>query len=343
MKTNKQMSCFPLGPLDCALIPEYQPAYALYLSKYLTAYAAAGVDVWGITVQNEPQPQTGTLTYEGMWFPLTAELEFVAEYLGPQLAADHPDTKIFIFDHNQADAFWYAAPLLADPIASKFVDGVAFHWYSGPDWSPLDELTAAFPNALLLASEATVGREETNDFFKPSSMVWDHGEYYGTFILQDLVHNSIGFIDWNILLDNKGGPDHGDPTGELCEGLIPCGSDAMLIADLTVSPPVVYKQAFYWYMGHVSRFVPPGSVRVGGMLERVGGGGGGNNTTPILGAAFETPQGDTVLVLQNGQDSGEMVEVVDPRVGYLGWMELPPHSIVTLSWSAAAAAGGSQK
>ena len=194
MKTNGQMSCFPLGPIDCALIPEAQPAYALYLSKYLTAYKAAGVDIWGVTVQNEPQPQTGTLTYEGMWFPFTAELEFVAEYLGPQLRADHPDVKIFIFDHNQADAYWYAAPILADPVAAKYVDGVAYHWYSGPDWSPLDLLHTDFPGALLLASEATVAREDTNDFFKPAAMKWEHGEYYGTFIINDLVHHSVGFM-----------------------------------------------------------------------------------------------------------------------------------------------------
>jgi len=332
MKTNKQMSCFPLGPLDCALIPEFQPAYALYFSRYLSAFKAAGVDVWGITVQNEPQPQTGTLTYEGMWFPFTAELEFVAEYLGPQLAADHPGVKIFIFDHNQQDAAWYSAPILADPIASKYVAGVAFHWYSGPDWGPLDELSSAFPGVLLLPSEATVGREDRPDFFKPGAMVWDHGEYYGTFLINDLVHNSIGFIDWNILLDNHGGPDHGDPTGELCEGLIPCGSDAMLIADTSVSPPVVYKQAFYWYMGHVSRFVPPGSVRIGAALERVGGGGNAPPATPILGVPFVTPQGNTVLVLQNAQNTSELISVEDARVGYLGWFDMPPHSIVTLTW-----------
>jgi glucosylceramidase len=327
MKTNKQMSCFPLGPLDCALVPEFQPAYALYFSRYLSAYKAAGVDVWGVTVQNEPQPQTGTLTYEGMWFPFTAELEFVAEYLGPQLEADHPDVKIFIFDHNQADALWYAAPILADPVASRYVAGVAFHWYSGPDWGPLDELARSFPNALLLASEATVGREDRADFFKPSAMVWAHGEYYGTFILNDLLHNSVGFIDWNVLLDQYGGPDHGGP--DLCEGLIKCGSDAMLIADLSASPPVVYKQAMYWYMAHVSRFVPPGSVRLGATLARVGG---SNSTTPLLGVPFATPGGGTALVLQNGLDTHEMVAVDDAREGHLGWIDLPPHSIVTLTW-----------
>jgi glucosylceramidase len=181
--------------------------------------------------------------------------------------------------------------------------------------------------AHLLASEATVGRENTADFFKPGALVWDHGEYYGTFIINDLLHNSVGFLDWNVLLDNKGGPDHGGP--DECEGLIQCGSDAMLIADLTASPPVVYKQAFYWYMGHVSRFVPPGSVRLGTHLARLSG---SNFTSPLLGVSFATPGGGTALVLQNSQDSSELVAVDDARAGHLGFFELPPHAIVTLTW-----------
>ena len=103
----------------------------------------------------------------------------------------------------------------------------------------------------------------------------------------------------------------------------------MLIADLTASPPVVYKQAFFWYMGHLSRFVPPGSTRIGATLQRATG---ANATTPLLGVAFSLPSGGTALVLQNAQDTVEEVTVADPRVGSLGWFPLPPHSIVTLTW-----------
>jgi glucosylceramidase len=94
MKSNNLMSCFPLGPLDCSLLKWAQPAYALYFSKYLSAYKNAGVNIFGITVQNEPEPQTGTLTYEGMFFPFPDELEFVRDHLGPQIEQDHPDIKV---------------------------------------------------------------------------------------------------------------------------------------------------------------------------------------------------------------------------------------------------------
>lgn len=322
MKTNGLMSCFPLGPLDCALIPEFQPAYALYFSRYLSAYAAAGVRIWAVTPQNEPQPQTGTLTYEGMWFPFTAELEFVAQYLGPQLRADHPDVLIFIFDHNQADAALYATPILADPVASQYVAGTAFHWYSGPDWSALDALSADFPDKLLLASESTVALEPAVDGYKTPT--WANGEYYGTFILNDLLHNAVGFIDWNILLDQNGAPDHGDPTGERCEGIIRCGSDAMLIADVSVSPPVVYKQTFYFYMGHVSRFVPPGSVRTGSAAV-----GAGADSGSVTAVAFARPAtGDNVVVVMNKGDTPVPFVLLDARFGAAN-TTLPPHSIQT--------------
>ena len=169
-----------------------------------------------------------------------------------------------------------------------------------------------------------MGREDAPDWFKPGTQLWAHGEYYGTFIITDLLHHSVGFIDWNVALDEKGGPDHGDPTGEECEGLIQCGSAAMLIADFTALPPVVYKQAFYWYMAHVSRFVPVGSVRVGSVTARAAGG-----ASTLLAAAFATPDGGTALVAMNDQDTPEWVVVADARFGEAG-LSVPAHAIVTL-------------
>ena len=117
------------------------------------------------------------------------------------------------------------------------------------------------------------------------------------------------------------------PPGELCEGLIVCGSDAMMIADTSVNPPIVYKQAFYWYFGHLSRFIPPGSVRIGSTLQRPAAG-----ATPIIGVAFATPDGGTALVLQNAQNTTEHIDVEDPRAGFLA-LDMPPRSIVTITWS----------
>ena len=321
------MSCFPLGPLDCALEPSWQPAYALYFSKYLSAYRAAGVNVTAVSVQNEPQPQTGTLTYEGLWLPGEAAAEFVAEYLGPQLRADHPDVAIYVFDHNQGDALVYVAPILADPAAAQYVGGIAYHWYSGPDWSVLEELHALWPATPQLATEATAALGTGANWWRTPD--WGVAEYYGTFILNDLNTWSTGFLDWNILLDHRGAPDHGDPTGELCEGLIPCGSNAMLIADDTVSPPVVYRQAFYWAMAHVSRWAPRGSVVVEARVA-VGAGGAPPPST-LLATALLTPDGGTTLILLNAGNASTPVCVQDARAGSIA-ATLPPHSVQTWRW-----------
>ena len=210
MKSNNLMSCFPLGPLDCSLLKWAQPSYALYISKYLSDYKSAGVNIWGITVQNEPEPQTGTLTYEGMCFPFFDELEFVRDYLGPQLEQDHPETKILIFDHNMGpEMLIYAIPILSSN-ASRYVDGVAFHWYDGPDWDSITDLHSLYPNITYLATEATAGRgPQGSSWWLPNTTVgsewWATGEFYGTYIMNDLLSWASGFIDWNIILDQNGG------------------------------------------------------------------------------------------------------------------------------------------
>jgi len=133
------------------------------------------------------------------------------------------------------------------------------------------------------------------------------------------------------MLDHRGGPDHGDPTGELCEGLIPCGSNAMLIVDDTVSPPVVYKQAFYWHMAHVSRWAPRGSVVVDVALSV--GAGGAPAPDWLLATALLTPDGGTTLVLLNAGNASVPVCVQDAAAGgSVPGSVLPPHSIQTWRW-----------
>ena len=100
----------------------------------------------------------------------------------------------------------------------------------------------------------------------------------------------------------------------------------MLIADVTASPPTVHKQAFYYYMGHVSRFVPPGSVRIGAAWA--GGGGGSGNLTA---AAFSTPANTTVFVVMNALDDARTMRVSDARFGALE-ATIAAHSIETWEW-----------
>ena len=102
MKKNNYMNC-DLGPWTCVLKDDsrVKQAWANYFTKYIDAYDAHGVNIWGITIQNEPEAMTGNIVYEGMHYTPETEKAFLKDYLGPAMQAKHPDTKIFIYDHNK--------------------------------------------------------------------------------------------------------------------------------------------------------------------------------------------------------------------------------------------------
>ena len=239
MKKNDVAYC-PLDCLLCDLKDEYKAAWSLYFSKFLTTYAAEGINIWGITVQNEPG--ACPLLYEGMHFTPETERDYIKQYLGPQISKDHPNVSILIYDHNKDHVVEWAKTIYSDPDAAKYVWGTAVHWYSGDQFNNLNTTHHLFPNKPILATEATVAREKN-----PKAPLWSHGEHYAHDIIGDMNNWVVGFIDWNLLLDMLGGPDHAGP--DKCEGLIKCGSDAMLLAD--ADNQVVFPQVFYYYVGHI--------------------------------------------------------------------------------------------
>mmetsp|Transcript_98123 Transcript_98123/g.282065 ORF Transcript_98123/g.282065 Transcript_98123/m.282065 type:complete len:434 (-) Transcript_98123:343-1644(-) len=129
MKTNGQMD----GSDKPGLQDGCQAVWASYFPKWLSAYKARGISIWAITPQNEPENPAG---WEACVYDAEQELQFLGEHLGPTLRADHPDVKIFIFDHNKDHVYDWAKALYADPRAQEYAAGVAFHWYSGLPPSP---------------------------------------------------------------------------------------------------------------------------------------------------------------------------------------------------------------
>ena len=230
----------PLGCEICNLKKEYHDTWSLYFSKFITDYAAEGIPVWGITVQNEPG--ACPLDYEGLhWTPET-QRDYLKESLGPRILKDHPEVKILIYDHNKDKTVKWAQTIFSDPEASKYAWGIAVHWYTGDHFDQLNMTHSLFPKKFILATEATEVREK-----HPESPIWEKGEHYAHDIIGDLNNWSVGFIDWNLILDYYGAPDHAGP-GE-CQGIIKCGSDSMLLADL--KKQILYPQVFYWYVGHL--------------------------------------------------------------------------------------------
>mmetsp|Transcript_140548 Transcript_140548/g.262184 ORF Transcript_140548/g.262184 Transcript_140548/m.262184 type:complete len:690 (-) Transcript_140548:80-2149(-) len=236
-------SATPVG-LDA----RYQRAWAKYFSKFIDAYRRKGVNLWGVTPQNEPE-------YAAHWdacvYTPKFEAEFVREHLGPVLHYEQPGVKIIGFDHNKDHVVEWAEVLYGDNDTKKFFDGIGVHWYGGLNQEHLQKTHELAPDKFILATEAcncpgVVHREKTKTW-------WSRAEKLAIDILEDIKWWAVGWVDWNLLLDTKGGPNW---AGNNC--------DANLIADpkRAKGGDAVIMQASYYYMGHFSRFIPPGSRRI---------------------------------------------------------------------------------
>lgn len=247
-------------------------AWALYFSKYLTAYKEAGVDIKHVTIQNEPHvAKQFIVTYEACGFDPTHERDFLRDYLGPQLKQDHPDVGIWIHDDQKDDKMTdMVNTIMSDEKAAQYVSGVAFHWYDdwGKNYDVLEEVHQAFPDLPLMGTEATNEKPSMEKFHVGGSL-WQHGQMYAIDILRDLNHWAEGWIDWNMLLDFTGGPSS-QHLGQV-KDLGNC--DSPIRANFTTFPyypmdeprgdfELMYQPTYYHY-GHFTRYLTQGSQRVG--------------------------------------------------------------------------------
>jgi glucosylceramidase len=234
MKSNGQMNH------GGHLLPQYRPTWAQCYVRFIQAYAAEGVPVWGVSVQNEP---AAIQRWDSCIYSAEDERDFVRDHLGPALAAAGlGQVKIVVWDHNRDLMVERAATVFRDPEAAKYVWGTGFHWYGEDHFEHVQLLHDAWPDKQLLFTE---GCQEGG----PHIGSWDLGERYGRSIINDLNRWTVGWIDWNLLLDTNGGPNH---VGNLCS--------APILAD--VEADALRHQSSYFYLGHFARFIRPGARRV---------------------------------------------------------------------------------
>ncbi|WP_339158273.1 glycoside hydrolase family 30 protein [Paenibacillus sp. FSL W8-0186] len=289
MKTNGDMNH------GGALKPEYREAWARYYTKFIEAYRAEGVPIWGITVQNEP---AAVQTWDSCIYSAEEERDFIKDHLGPAMhTAGMQDVNILIWDHNRDIMVERASVVLSDPEAAKYVWGTGFHWYVSEDFDNVGKVHDLFPDKGLLFTEGCQeGGVKLGEWFT--------GERYGRNMIGDLNNWTEGYLDWNIVLDETGGPNH---VNNLC--------DAPIIAD-TVTNTLHYNSSYY-YIGHFSKFIAPGAERIG--LE--------SRTAGVLSTAFANPDGTLAVVVMNESEElrsftlGLGAEVLEAR--------LEPHSIIT--------------
>lgn len=262
MKTNGEMNH------GGRLKPEYRPAWAEYYCRYIEAYAGEDIPIWGLTVQNEPEAKQ---TWDSCLYTAEEERDFVRDHLGPALARHRlADVRLLIWDHNRDVMFTRAKTVFDDPAAAKYVWGTGFHWYEKPQrFDNVQRVHDAYPDKHLIFTE---GCQEGG----PHLGEWGLGERYAHAMLNDLNAWTEGWIDWNLLLDEQGGPNH---VGNYCS--------APIIAD-TRTGELLY-QSSYYYIGHFSRFIRPGARRIGCRVS----------TENLEATAFRNPDGELVVVVLN--------------------------------------------
>jgi glucosylceramidase len=292
MKTNADM--LHGGKLK----PECRQAWARYYVRFVEEYEKRGIPIWGLTVQNEPM---ASQTWESCIYTAEEERDFVRDHLGPALqAAGLGRLKLMIWDHNRGLAYQRASTAFRDPEAAKYIWGTAFHWYVGDQYENLGQVHEAFPDKAILFSEGCC------DSFHPETVHdWKWGEVYARSMIHDFNNWTCGWTDWNVLLDERGGPNH---VGNFCF--------APIIAD-TATGELTFMSSYY-YIGHFSKFLRPGARRLACTV----------NNQDLLATSFRNVDGRAATVVMNQGEKD--LEVKLWLSGRAATARLPAHSIATL-------------
>lgn len=317
------------------LLPQYYDTWAKYFVKYVEAYKKEGVDIWGVTVENEPLGNGNN--WESMIFTPEETADFVKHHLGPQLSNNNLDVKILVYDQNRDEVEEWAEAILKDDEASPFVYGTAVHWYASTyKWFPkaLNFTHSINPDKHIIQTEACVDAQvpqwqddkwywskEATDWgytWAPEDKKKDHPKYapvyrYARDIIGCLNNWVEGWIDWNMVLDTKGGPNWAKNW---------CVAPVIVDAE----KDEVYFTPIYYALSHFSKFIRPGDVRIGFQIE---------DKLPqkdFMMTATKSSDGTTKVVLLNMSDTSQKIELQQNSSKSL--VEISPKAIQTIIISA---------
>lgn len=291
MKSTKLLT------LGGKLSNKYMQTWADYLVKYINTYNQEGINIDYMTVQNEPN---AIQIWESCLYSPEEEINFVINYLYYSFVKNNINTKIFIWDHNKEKLFTRAMTELKSKEALDAISGIAFHWYTGDHFENIELTHDAFPDKLLFHTEGCTGYSKFNQDEEVQN-----GEMYAHDILGDLNAGINAFLDWNLVLDHKGGPNHKKNY---------CNSPIMLTEDNSS----FIKNLTYYYIGHFSKFIKPQSKRIA--FSRY--------TDKIEITSFKNNDGSIAVVLLNKNDTNYQYNLcIGDNVIH---DNLDSHAIVTL-------------
>jgi len=283
------------------LKPEFGQSWANYYVKYIKAYEALSIPVWGLTVQNEPM---ATQTWESCVYSAEDEAAFIKKYLGPTLVnSGLGNKKLMAWDHNRDLVYQQASTILSDKAATKYVWGIAFHWYE--NWTGdhmfdnVRKVKEAFPATNVMLTEACL-----YPYSWDQRADWKWGEVYGKNMINDFNNGAVGWTDWNVLLDETGGPNH---VSNFCFAPVLYN---------TQTHQLFFMNSFY-YIGHFSKFVKPGAKRIITSSSRA----------QLLTTGFKNTDGKYAVIVMNTSSE---------KIGFHLWIQgnaaaatALPHSIAT--------------
>jgi glucosylceramidase len=282
MKTNGKVKAGSLKP-EC-----YQ-VYAEYLVRYILEMKKSGIKIDAITIQNEPINANNT---PSMRMSAAEQAEFIKKYLGPAFDKNGIETRIVVFDHN-LDRPDYPLTIISDPDASKYIDGSGFHSYGG-DMSAMTLLHTAYPDKNLYFTEQMVTEH-------PGSPTIEIASQVNRLIIGAMQNWSRNVILWNLAADRLNDPHTNDGGCSMCQGAV------------TLNGDTVTKNIAWYVVAHASKFVIPGSVRIGSTqagdisvsfttdeerreVVRVAA---VKNNDILPNVSFKTPDGKIVLIVVN--------------------------------------------
>lgn len=292
------------------LLPQYRETWASYFEKYIKAYKKEGIDIWGVTVENEPLGNDNN--WESMHFTPEEMTEFVKDFLGPHFEKKGlSEINILGYDQNRGEELEkWSKVMYKDEASSKYFDGMAVHWYASTfDSFPQSlQLTHQLaPEKYLINTEACIDAEvpkwkDDNWYWSKEATDWGwdwasekekylHPKYVPVFryagdIIGCLNNYVDGWIDWNMVLDKQGGPNW---FKNWC------------VAPVIVDPEndEVYFTPLYYTMAHFSKFIRPGAVRIGCTM----------NNKKLMVTAVKNPDGSVAVVIFNPSEITQSLKI----------------------------------
>ena len=286
-----------------SLLPRFYQSYANFYVKFIKEYEKIGIPIWGLTIQNEPM---ATQRWESCIYTAEQERDFLKYNLGPTLAKNNlGDKKIIVWDHNRDLISQRADVIFSDPEASKYAWGIGFHWYETwaggqPMYENLQIVNESYPTKNILFTEGCAEKFDANKYY-----FWANAERYGSSMINDFNNGTVGWTDWNILLDQNGGPNH---VGNFC--FAPVHAD-------TTTDELIFTPSYY-YIGHFSKFIEENARRISTTTSR----------SDITATSFQNSDGKIITVVMN---AGAKAVVYNLYIGNKKTTTtIPKHGIQTI-------------